>query len=197
MSKKERKKKDQLAKADTLGKTRRSIWFILRFVLIVAAVAILCYAAFMEALCISNCYIIVTEGMALRADCILNDGDVSLLDDYFTQEEQLVDTELLVGKYDAFHVESYNYDIDIEGFEVYPWSTRVTFTVMETVTQIIASPYDDSDESTVPEWTNARYELELEKTDGKWLVSRKTLLEENPQVEPPHTPDYSKLDQTP
>lgn len=197
MGKKERKKKDQLAKADTLGKTRRSIWFILRFVLIVAAVAILCYAAFMEALCISNCYIIVTEGMALRADCILNDGDVSLLDDYFTQEEQLVDTELLVGKYDAFHVESYNYDIDIEGFEVYPWSTRVTFTVMETVTQIIASPYDDSDESTVPEWTNARYELELEKTDGKWLVSRKTLLEENPQVEPPHTPDYSKLDQTP
>lgn len=197
MSKKERKNNNPLAKADTLGKTRRSIWYILRFILIVAVVVILCYAAFMEALCISNCYIIVTEGMALRADCILNDGDVSLLDDYFTEEEQLVDTELFLGKYDAFYVESYNYDIDIEGFEVYPWSTRVTFTIMETVTQIIASAYNDGDESTVPEWTNARYELELEKMDGKWLISRKTLLEEDPEIEPPHTPDYSKLDQTP
>ena len=53
------------------GVARRSIWYILRFVLIASVVVTLCYAALMEAMYVSNIYIIVTEGMEMRADCIL------------------------------------------------------------------------------------------------------------------------------
>ena len=45
------------------GVARRSIWYILRFVLIASVVVTLCYAALMEAMYVSNIYIIVTEGM--------------------------------------------------------------------------------------------------------------------------------------
>lgn len=182
-------------RADGLARTRRSIWFVLRTVLIIAAVVLLCYAAFVEALYISNNYIIVTEGMALRADCILNDNSVSTLYDHFSESERIMDTALFSGKYDAYHVESYNYDLKIEGITVYPWSKEARFTVRETVTQIIASPYDDNNTDPVPEWTNARYEIVLEKFSGKWIVTALTVLEINPESEPPNTPDYSKLDQ--
>lgn len=189
-------KESQEMRIDKLGRTRRSIWFILRTVIILAVVSILCYAVFMETMYISNNYIIITEGMALRADCILNDGDISQLSDYFSDAELNVDTALFADQYDAFHVESYNYSIDVEKISVYPWSKKATFTVRETVTQIIASPYDDGNTQPVPQWTNARYEVRAEKFDGKWIITKLTILETNPQVDPPHTPDYSKLDQT-
>lgn len=189
-------KERQEMRIDKLGRTRRSIWFILRTVIIFAVVSVLCYGVFMEAMYISNNYIIITEGMALRADCILNDGDISSLSDYFSDSELNVDTALFNDQYDAFHVESYNYSIDVEKFSVYPWSKKATFIVRETVTQIIASPYDDGNIQPVPQWTNARYEVRAEKFDGKWIITRLTILETDPKVDPPHTPDYSKLDQT-
>lgn len=187
--------RQQEQKADKLARTRRSVWYVLRVVLIIAAVVLLCYAAFVEALYISNNYIIVTEGMALRADCILNDNSVSTLYDHFSDGERIMDTALFSGKYDAYHVESYNYDLKIESFSVYPWSKEAKFIVRETVTQIIASPYDDNITEPVPEWTNARYEVILEKFSGKWIITKLTVLETNPEAEPPNTPDYSKLDQ--
>ena len=187
--------RQQEQKADKLARTRRSVWYVLRVVLIIAAVVLLCYAAFVEALYISINYIIVTEGMALRADCILNDNSVSTLYDHFSDGERIMDTALFSGKYDAYHVESYNYDLKIESFSVYPWSKEAKFIVRETVTQIIASPYDDNITEPVPEWTNARYEVILEKFSGKWIITKLTVLETNPEVEPKNTPDYSKLDQ--
>ena len=92
-------------------------------------------------------------------------------------------------------MESYNYDLKIESISVYPWSKEAKFIVRETVTQIIASPYDDNITEPVPEWTNARYEVILEKFSGKWIITKLTVLETNPEVEPKNTPDYSKLDQ--
>ncbi len=186
----------QRNRADQFGRTRRGIWYILRTVIIIAVVVLLCYAAFMEALYISNNYIIVTEGMALRADCILNDGSLSMLNDYFSDSELNMDTDLFADKYDAYHVESYNYSIDVEKMSVYPWSKKAVFVVRETVTQIIASPYDDGNTKAAPEWTNARYEVITEKYAGKWIITKINLVEADPDIDPPHTPDYSKLDQT-
>ena len=90
--------RQQEQKADKLARTRRSVWYVLRVVLIIAAVVLLCYAAFVEALYISKNYIIVTEGMALRADCILNDNSVSTLYDHFSDGERIMDTALFSGK---------------------------------------------------------------------------------------------------
>ena len=67
------------------GVARRSIWYILRFVLIASVVVTLCYAALMEAMYVSNIYIIVTEGMEMRADCILGNKSKAELTEHFTE----------------------------------------------------------------------------------------------------------------
>ena len=61
-------------KSNPLGTVRRSIWYVLRTVLIVSLILGGAFAVFTEGMYISNMYIIVTEGMALRAETILNKG---------------------------------------------------------------------------------------------------------------------------
>ena len=47
-------------KQSALGVARRSVWYILRLLIIITCAASLCYAALVEAMYISNIYIIVT-----------------------------------------------------------------------------------------------------------------------------------------
>lgn len=183
-----------LHKADNIAKARRSVWYVMRIVLIIIAVMLLAYTAFIEAMYISNTYIIVTEGMALRADCIINDGSLDTLSDHFSEQLIEGDNELYGTKYDAFHVESYNYNIDIESLTVLPWSNKATYTAVESVSQIIAKPYDSGTTRPVPEWTTVRYKITLEKYSGKWVITSLSVLEYNPELEPNHTPDYSELE---
>lgn len=186
---------EALNKAGNIAKARRSVWFVLRTVLIIIGVMLLAYTAFMEAMYLSNTYIIVTEGMALRADCIINDGSIDTLSDHFTEQLIESDNELYGTKYDAFHVESYNYNIKIESLKVLPFSDTATYTAVESVSQIIAQPYDSATTRPVPEWTTVRYRVTLEKFSGKWVITSLTVLEYDPEPEPGNTPDYSRSEE--
>lgn len=50
---------------------RRSVWYFLKCALMLVFVATLAVGITITALYISNMYIVVTEGMELRAECIL------------------------------------------------------------------------------------------------------------------------------
>lgn len=176
-----------------LGAARRSLVYILRTILIFAVLLALCYAVFMEAMYVSNIYIIVTEGMEMRADCILSSGSLTELSEHFSQLWLNADSDLYSGKYDAYHVDTYDYRISLEKMSVLPWSKKAEVTIVERVLQIHATPYDDSNEAPVPGWSDARYKITLEKYDGKWIITDIAVVDRNPQGEPAHTPDYSQL----
>jgi hypothetical protein len=178
----------------SLGIARRSIWYILRTVIIIALCLVVCYGAFIEAMYVSNIYIIVTEGMELRADSILGNTAVTDLREHFSEEWLAKDEELLAGKYSAYKVDSYDYRVSIEKFTVYPWSKKATLRVVERVVNIQAVPYSDDITDPVPEWTSSRMEIELEKIEGRWYITKLTVLEEDPQIDPRPTPDYSQLE---
>lgn len=180
--------------ADSVGVARRSVWYILRTLLIFFAVVTLCYTVFMEAMYISNLYIVATEGMQARADCILMGGGVLDLSNYFDEYWLSADTDLYAGKYDSFHVDTYDYRIDIEKFAVYPWSTQAKLVVVERIPSISAEAFDASNEQPIPAWESLRYEISAEKIEGKWLITGLTVLERNPEPEPASTPDYSQLE---
>lgn len=177
-----------------VGVARRSVWFILRSIIIVSLIIALCYAVFVEALYVSNIYIIVTEGMAMRADCILTDGAVQELTDHFDKNWLLSDGSLYDAKYDGYYVESYDYRISIESMKVFPWSSTARVGIVERIPSIQASAYNEGSQQPVPEWDNARYELLLEKVEGRWIITNITLVELNPEPEPANTPDYSQLE---
>ena len=90
------------------GVARRSIWYILRFVLIASVVVTLCYAALMEAMYVSNIYIIVTEGMEMRADCILGNKSKAELTEHFTESWLQEDEAVNGNKYSLYRVDSYD-----------------------------------------------------------------------------------------
>ena len=56
---------------------RRSIWYLLRTLLVIALIVVLCLTAFVTAMHISNIYILVTEGLELRAGYILQGGEIA------------------------------------------------------------------------------------------------------------------------
>lgn len=183
-----------MKKHNPVSVVRRSIWYILRIVVALTLVLIACYGIFMEAMQMSNIYIIVTEGMELRADCILNEGGSLEMIEYFTEEWVGADSALYDGKYAGFVVDSYDYRLDIETIRVLPWSRTASLVCVERIPSIQAEPDNEAENIAVPEWYNARYRVLLEKIEGNWLITELEVLAENPKDdEAKHTPDFSQL----
>ena len=83
---------------------RRSIWYLLRTLLVIALIVVLCLTAFVTAMHISNIYILVTEGLELRAGYILQGGEIAPLTEYFTENFIAQDPALYAGTYSSFNV---------------------------------------------------------------------------------------------
>lgn len=183
-----------MKKQNPVSVIRRSIWYILRIVVALTLILIVCYGIFMEAMQVSNIYIIITEGMELRADCILMEGGSLELTEYFTEAWVDGDAALYDGKYADFVVESYDYRLNLESIKVLPWSKTASITCVERIPSIQAKPDDEAENTAVPEWLNARYRVLLEKIEGKWLITELKLIAENPKEDDvKNTPDYSQL----
>ena len=110
-----KKKKAQLEENQSpVGVARRSLWYIIRLLLVITLVVALCYFALVQAMYMSNIYIIVTEGLERRADCILGNRPSTELTEYFTEDWIIRDEAIDGGKYDAFRVDSNDYRLTIE-----------------------------------------------------------------------------------
>ena len=179
-----------------LGIARRSIWYILRVVIILTVCLTLCYAALVEAMYLSNIYIITTEGMELRAACILGEKGIGELGEHFYSGWVLQDQALYGDLYDAYRVDTYDYrlSIDFKKIKVLPWSKTATLQATERVLNIQAEPYNDDTTEPVPQWQDSRMEITLEKLEGRWYITKLTVLEEMPPEDPRPTPDYSQLE---
>ena len=178
------------------GIAKRSIWYILRTLLIVVGIVALCLGVFIEGMHVSNLYILVTEGMDARAEVILKNGSPHELTKYFTDEFLSQDNALYAGGYEGFTVTSYDYRLDVKGFFVLPWSVRATMTVDERLAALNAAADDVPDGTEPPElpkWEAGRYQVLFVKKGSRWYVNGITLLEKNPAAKVKPTPDLSLL----
>jgi len=175
---------------------RRSIWYILKALIITIAVLALCLGMFVTGMYVSNIYILTTEGMEKRAECILMDTSIFDLTEYFTEDFVRSDTALYDGRYNDFTVTAFDYRLDIESFYVLPWNTSANMHVTESMASIAAQPNmgsEDGETPALPEWVTARYIISYTRVGSRWYISGLTLLNTNPQIAPKPTPDYSKL----
>ena len=183
--------------ANSLGVVRRSIWYVLRAVLIVSILLGVAFAVFTEGMYISNMFIIVTEGMEARADAVLKNGSSSDLSQYFTEEFLNKDELLNSGVYGNYSVDSYDYRYTIKAISVMPWSKTGTVTYIERIPTIVGTPISEDVTQPLPRWTAMRYKIRLRKVEGSWLISELMVLEVDPAEEALPTPDYSQLTQSP
>lgn len=185
--------------ARNLYKTaRRSIWYVLRTLIMVAGAVALCLALFIEGMHVSNLYILVTEGMEARAQIILKSGEPLELTTYFTEEFIANDAALYGQDYEGFTVANFDYRVDIQSFFVLPWSRRATMIVDDKLAALNAAANDaEAASPTPPEWTPGRYQVIFTKVGSRWYVSGLVLIGKNLETVAKPTPDLSLLTPTP
>lgn len=175
---------------------RRSIWYLLRTLLTIALIAVLCLGVFVTAMHISSVYILVTEGLELRAGYILQQDaeDLATLSEYFTPEFVAKDPALYDGTYGHYKVTNFLYNLRVQRLFVLPWEKKATVRVYEDMLSVSASLKDDAPEGTTfTDWVPAIYSVEVTKVDGRWYISDMRLIQQNPAEAVLPTPDYSLL----
>ena len=107
---------------------RRTMLYVVRTLLLIIMAAILCIGAFLTAERYSNLYILTSEGMALRAECVFADGARNDLEEYFTLTLLENDPAMSDATYANYTITDYSYDLTIERINVLPWSMSATVT---------------------------------------------------------------------
>lgn len=175
---------------------RRTLMYIVRVMLLLVVGALVCVLAFLTAERMSNLYILVTEGMSLRAEYILTDDvEMSELEEYFLLTHLSEDEALTADAYANYSISSYDYDLTTEGISVLPWTATGTVTAVETVT--VRGSYDSEKlgegetqaDHPLPSWPSRRYRIRFVNTGSRWYIAELEVVEENPAVEPLRTPD--------
>ena len=174
---------------------RRSMFYIVRTLLLIIMAAILCIGAFLTAERYSNLYILASEGMALRAECVFAEGARNDLEEYFTLSFLDNDAAMTDATYANYTVSDYNYDLTIERIRVLPWSMSATVIATERVSLKGAINADQLGEDQnasdfpLPEWTPKRYQIRFINANARWYISELKILEENPDASNFGTPD--------
>ena len=172
---------------------RRSIFYFMRTILVVLAVAALCVVAFISSARISNAYILVNEGMPLRADCILKGTSPNEMAAYFSSDcinSDAPQREIGAAPYQGATITSYEYSLSIAGVHLLPWHTDPYVVVVEQIRAIRGSAATDAGtDAAIPDWTPRKYRLHLEQIDSRWYIGSVELVELNPKIAPAATPD--------
>ena len=174
---------------------RRSMLYLVRTLLLILMAVILCIGAFLTAERYSNLYILTSEGMALRAECVFADGARNDLEEYFTLSFLESDPAMSDATYANYTITDYNYDLTIERISVLPWSMSATVIGTERVTlkgTINADQLGEDQNAadfTLPEWTPKRYKIKFLNANDRWYISEISVLEENPDSSNLGTPD--------
>ena len=183
--------------ADRLRFFSRSSLYIARTIVLVFCGVMLCLLAFISCARLANLYILVNEGMALRIECILQDGAREELDNYFTPECIAYDGRLLDTTYQPYTVSSYNYVLDFSRIQVWPWLRDLSVDVLEQADRIVGTANSNAvdPDSAPPPWTPIRYRLTATRVKGSWRISSITTLTVDPKIDPLPTadPDRSPL----
>ncbi len=187
---------DKLARrVEGMRFSRRSLTYLVRTLALILVISCVCLVAFLSAARISNSYILVMEGMNLRASCILGESSTEELSAYFTDGCIASDARLYDGSYLDYTITSYNYSVQVTRFHVWPWQQNSYVEITETMQSLKGSPKTDDANATLPAWTTLRYRVNLVQRGGRWSISGLTVLEVDPDVEPVATydPDLSPL----
>ena len=171
---------------------RRSVFYFMRAILTVLVIGALCILSFMAGSRLSNAYILVNEGMTIRAENMLKNAPDNELAVYFTEgciQSDAAEREACAAPYAGITVSSYEYRLKIKDMHLLPWHINTYVDVVEQIKSVKGTVPAESGSVSIPEWTPRKYRLHLGKVDGRWLIESVELLELNPKLDVPATPD--------
>lgn len=132
----------------------------------------------------ANVYIITQDGMAQRADVIFKLSDSNSILSFYTREFLVNDDMLRNDIYTDSIIRDYEYSLDVESLWCLPWEGTGSVIAVESVSKIDGEipthEYDDEGNIIslpIPSWERGRYEIKLNKTEGRWYIDEMILLE--------------------
>ena len=163
---------------------RRLLWFIATRMVAISAIVALLTLVFYLAMNTANIYLLLTDGMKMRAEVILTREDASELKSFFTDEFLLNDETLNIGLSDQspyvdYNIDSFNYELTMEWMWAWPWENTATATIVETVPRIVGSVKSGRSSlvssgalsATPPQWFGGRYTVTLTRINGQWKIN--------------------------
>ncbi|NLB61386.1 MAG: hypothetical protein GX802_03005 [Clostridiales bacterium] len=186
-------KKKKRLKSNPYTVPRRLSWFVLRTVIILIVIVLIALFSFLAAMHAANIYVVVTEGVTLRAACILGDGDINQMYEYFSTEYMDNDNELYDNVYKHYDITNYDYRLTVNSVNIWPWNTTATMTVTERIPSITGTANPDAPQSAVPEWTSAQYVVTCIKSQNRWYITDIITVKVDPPEDEQATPDMSLL----
>jgi len=175
---------------------KRSIWHFMRTIFLFVLIILLCVGAFLTAMHVSNLYILTTEGLQMRAECILQEGSLLELGEYFTTYFIENDRALYEGTYDNYTVSGFDYRFEVSGIRVTPWAKEASVVVVERMERMQGSinssaiPADapKDAEFPLPAWEEGEYRVHYVRLNDRWFISEMEYLGQAPEAKPKPTP---------
>lgn len=151
--------------------TKLLTYFTKRLTTILLVVIILFMATFIAYDC-ANIYVILEEGMEMRADAVLTGEEMPLLDKFFTQNFINSDHLLNSGAYEDYMIVEYDYKIKMKKVWAWPWSRKAEATIQEVVSDISGELKDkeNTSEALIPKWENGEKTVKLKKVSRRWTI---------------------------
>ena len=171
---------------------RRLIWHIASRLLILTIVLGMMVVGFYYAMNMTNMYVVLKDGMARRAQVVMMQEDVSELTKFFQQSflsRDSVVQDVLNGSspYRDYNVRGIDHRLEMGFTWVWPWDNLARVDIVERIPRIDgrikgtkAEEYIEQlgeDAIYPPEWSSARYRVQLVKENGQWHIRSLTLLE--------------------
>jgi len=181
---------------------RRLLSFFASRLIAFTAVVALLILAFYLAMNTANIYVLLGDGMKLRASVILTREGAEELPNFFADEFLTRDETLSIGlsnqsPYIDYKITSFNYELSMEWMWSWPWEDRAQAVIVERVPRIVGSVLSEKKDlvkegtlsANPPAWYGGRYAVTLVRAGGQWKIAGLTLRQMI--VEPTETPSAS------
>lgn len=170
---------------------RRLIWYTATRLLALCCILGLMTLAFYYSMNASNIYILLKDGMARRAQCIMMGTEEKELVNYFASNYLERDDALNAARsgqssYQNFYdVTGFDHRLNMSWMWCWPWEDTARATIEERIPAIDgklkASARDQASAlsltSAPPKWQSARYQVILARENGHWRIRNLTLIQ--------------------
>ena len=172
---------------------RRLLTFIASRLLALTIVFSLLVISFYLAMNTANIWVLIDEGLDLRAGVVLTGSKEDDLTKYFSQEFLNQDPVLQVVRggnspYVDYDVRSYDHRIRVNSIWSWPWETVARADITENIPSIEGSIKSAKREAALaaggesrlkpPAWESARYRVTLVRSAGRWKITNMQVIQQ-------------------
>ena len=163
---------------------RRLLWFVATRLVMISAIVALLTLVFYLAMNTANIYLLLNDGMKLRAEVILTRDSADDMTSFFTDSFLLNDETLNIGLSDQspyvdYNISGFKYELGMEWMWAWPWENTATATIVEKVPRIVGSVRSSSKSLVTagtitqnpPPWYGGRYTVTLQRINGQWKIA--------------------------